>query len=195
MPLVSDFLCERGYCYASCQWLAMWERLLPCLLSATCYVREVLLCLLLVTCCMSERLLPCLLSATCYVREVTVMPLTSDVVCETHRYRAAKWPVQSFGKLPCFATVLNNDMACYLLPRSSLNILRPSFWFVMKYSFREFLIYSVPSSRLTVCSRIFCPSISWINIYLFFVSNFASCGDASITFFGFSCSNILFIAI
>jgi hypothetical protein len=56
MPLVSDFLCERGYCHSSCQWLpvcqrgychascqrlAMWERLLPCLLPATWYVKHI----------------------------------------------------------------------------------------------------------------------------------------------------------
>ena len=92
MCLVSDLLCERGYCRASCQWLAMWERLLPCVLSVTCYVREVTAMPLvsdllyergycLASCqwlAMCERLLPCVLSLTWYVRGITAMSLVSD---------------------------------------------------------------------------------------------------------------------
>ena len=180
MPLASELLCERGYCHASCQWLAMWERLLPCLVSDLLYVRD-----------------------------VTSIRLVRDLLCErgychASYQRSCMWNTQvSCGKV---TTTINGEVALFcdwfeywcgthLLPRSCVNILLLSFWLVMKYNFRELLIYPVPSSRLTACSRIFCPSISWINIYFVFVSNFASCDDASITFFGFSCSNILFIGI
>jgi hypothetical protein len=78
MPLVSDLLSERGYYHASCQWLSMWERLLPCLFSVICY--------------MSVKLLPCLLSMTCQVRGVTAMPLASDFLCERgYCYVSCQW--------------------------------------------------------------------------------------------------------
>ena len=153
-PLVSDLPYERGYCHVSCWWLAIWERLLPCLLPVTCYVKEATAMPLAsdlsyergychVSCqwlAIWERLLPCLLPVTCYVREATAMPLASDLLCErgychtsfqrlamweviavplaidalceTRWYLAAKWPLQSFGRLACFATGLYTDMTC-----------------------------------------------------------------------------------
>ena len=141
MCLVSDLLCERGYCRASCQWLAMWERLLPCVLSVTCYVREVTAMPLvsdllyergycLASCqwlAMCERLLPCVLSLTwyvrgitamslvsdCYVREVTAMPLAIDLLCERgYCHVSSQWLAVCERLLPCLLSV-----PCYIAER------------------------------------------------------------------------------